>query len=86
MEKKLFVGNLSYNVSSDQLKDEFSKAGTVESANVISDRQTQRSKGFGFVEMATEDEAKAAMEMFEGQEIDGRPMKVSEARPMKPRD
>lgn len=86
MEKKLFVGNLSYNVSSDQLKDEFSKAGTVESSNVIVDRQSGRSKGFGFVEMATEDEAKAAIDMFDGKEMDGRPIKVSEARPMKPRN
>lgn len=86
MEKKLFVGNLSYHVSSDQLKEEFSKAGTVESANVISDRMTQRSKGFGFVEMATEEEAQAAIDMFDGKELDGRAIKVSEARPMKPRD
>jgi RNA recognition motif-containing protein len=86
MEKKMFVGNLSYNVTSDQLKEAFSEVGTVESANVIMDRQTQRSKGFGFVEMATEEEAKAALETMEGREIDGRPLKVSEARPMKPRD
>lgn len=82
----MFVGNLSYNVTSDQLKEVFSEVGTVESANVIMDRQTQRSKGFGFVEMTTEEEAKTALETMDGKEIDGRPMKVSEARPMKPRD
>lgn len=86
MEKKLFVGNLSYSVTSDSLQEAFAKAGTVQSANVIVDRQSGRSKGFGFVEMASEDEAKAAIDMFDGQDLDGRPIKVSEARPMKPRE
>jgi len=82
MAKKLYVGNLSYNVNDEQLAEFFSQAGTVESAQVIVDRQTNRSKGFGFVEMATDDEAKAAIEKFDGQELDGRPLKVNEARPM----
>lgn len=82
MEKKLYVGNLSYNVTDDQLKAHFEQAGTVESANVIVDRQTNRSKGFGFVEMASEDEAKAAIDTLDGKEMDGRPLRVSEARPM----
>lgn len=82
MEKKLYVGNLSYNVTDDQLKSQFEQAGSVESANVIIDRQTNRSKGFGFVQMATEEDAKAAIDMFDGKEMDGRPLRVSEARPM----
>jgi len=82
MEKKLYVGNLSYSVTNDQLKSHFEQAGTVESANVIVDRQSNRSKGFGFVEMASEDEAKAAIEQLDGKEMDGRPLRVSEARPM----
>lgn len=82
MEKKLYVGNLSYDVTSDKLKEVFSQAGNVTSASVIVDRQTQRSKGFGFVEMASEEEAQAAIDMFEGKEIEGRAVKVSEARPM----
>ena len=65
MEKKLYVGNLSYNVTDDQLRSHFEQAGSVESANVIVDRQTNRSKGFGFVEMASEDEAKAAIKRLE---------------------
>ncbi len=82
MEKKLYVGNLSYNVTDDQLRSHFEQAGSVESANVIVDRQTNRSKGFGFVEMASEDEAKAAIDTLDGKEMDGRPLRVSEARPM----
>lgn len=82
MEKKLYVGNLSYNVNDDQLKEAFSEAGNVESATVIVDRATQRSKGFGFVEFATPEEAQKAIEMFDGKEIDGRQVKVNEARPM----
>jgi RNA recognition motif-containing protein len=82
MAKKLYVGSLSYSVTDDQLKETFSAAGTVESASVIVDRQTNRSKGFGFVEMATEEEAKAAIEMFNGKEVGGRAVVVNEARPM----
>ncbi len=81
--KKLFVGSLSWNVTDKALEEAFSQAGQVESANVIIDRMTQRSKGFGFVEMSTEEEAKAAIEMWDGKELDGRKMVVNEARPMK---
>jgi len=82
MSKKLFVGNLSWDVTDDKLKDFFKDAGTVESANVISDKNTGRSRGFGFVEMSNEDEAKKAIEMFNGKELDGRKITVNEARPM----
>lgn len=85
MNKKLYVGNLSYDTTEDSLKDAFGKAGTVESANVIADKMSGRSKGFGFVEMATEDEAKKAIEMLNGKEVDGRELVVNEARPMKER-
>lgn len=85
MAKKLYVGSLSYNVTDDQLKEVFSQAGTVESAQVIIDRNTNRSKGFGFVEMATDEEAQAAIEMLNGKEIDGRQVVVNEARPMEDR-
>ncbi|MDD5606170.1 MAG: RNA-binding protein [Patescibacteria group bacterium] len=85
MEKKLYVGNLSYDTTTDSLKEAFSQAGTVEDAIVISDKMSGRSKGFGFVTMATEDEAKAAIEMFDGKELDGREIRVNEARPMEPR-
>lgn len=82
MAKKLYVGSLSYGVSDDQLRDHFSQAGTVESAAVIKDRDSGRSKGFGFVEMSTDAEATKAIEMFNGQELDGRAMVVNEARPL----
>ena len=85
MSKKLYVGSLSYNTTEDGLRDFFSKAGGVESASIITDRMSGRSKGFGFVEMSTEDEAKKAIEMFDGQELDGRNIVVNEARPMKKR-
>ncbi len=85
MAKKLYVGNLSYNTTGDMLKDTFSQAGTVESATVISDKFSGRSKGFGFVEMSSDDEATKAIEMFNGKEIDGRTVTVNEARPMEPR-
>ncbi len=81
--KKLFVGSLSWNVNDKALEEAFSQAGKVETANVIIDRMTQRSKGFGFVEMSTEEEAKAAIEMWDGKELDGRKLVVNEARPMK---
>jgi len=86
MEKKLYVGNLSYSTDQDTLKNLFSKAGTVESAVVISDRTSGRSKGFGFVEMSSDAEAKKAIEMFNGKELDGRDIVVDEARPMKKRN
>ncbi|MFA5134889.1 MAG: RNA-binding protein [Patescibacteria group bacterium] len=82
MAKKLYVGNLSYGVNDDSLKEFFSQAGTVESASVIIDRISGRSRGFGFVEMASDDEAKAAVDSLNGQELDGRAIVVNEARPM----
>ena len=85
MAKKLYVGNLPYSATSDSLKDMFSEAGAVDSATVITDRMSGRSKGFGFVEMSSEDEAQKAIEMFNGKEIDGRALTVNEARPMEPR-
>ena len=85
MEKKLYVGGLSYNTTEDGLKDLFSQAGKVESATIIMDKISGRSKGFGFVEMSSEEEAKKAIDMFNGKEFDGRNIKVDEARPMKRR-
>ncbi len=85
MAKKLYVGSLSYSTTDDTLKDAFSKAGTVESATVIMDKMSGRSKGFGFVEMATDEEAQKAMEMWNGKELDGRSLVVNEARPMETR-
>ena len=85
MEKKLYVGGLSYDTKEDTLKDLFSKAGTVDSATIIMDKFSGKSKGFGFVEMSSEEEAKKAIEMFDGKELDGREIKVNEARPMKKR-
>lgn len=85
MAKKLFVGGLSYNTTEDTLRDTFSQAGTVESATVITDRMSGRSKGFGFVEMSSDEEAQKAMEMFNGKELDGRTVTVNEARPMEAR-
>lgn len=82
MAKKLYVGNLSYRVTDDMLKDHFAQAGTVTSASVITDRMSGRSRGFGFVEMASDDEAAKAIEMFNGQDLDGRALTVNEARPM----
>lgn len=81
MGKKLYVGNLPYEATNSSLQELFSKAGTVESANVIMDNFSGRSKGFGFVEMATEDEAKKAIEMFNSYELSGRQIVVNEARP-----
>ncbi len=85
MAKKLYVGNLSYSINNDSLKDMFSAAGTVESATIIMDKMTGRSKGFGFVEMSTDEEAQKAIEMFDGKEMEGRALTVNEARPMEPR-
>jgi RNA recognition motif-containing protein len=81
MNKNLFVGNLSYDVTADQLRDFFATAGTVLEAKVIYDRYTNRSRGFGFVEMATEAEAQEAIEKLNGQELVGRQIRVDEARP-----
>lgn len=81
MAKKLFVGNLSYAVTSDQLKEMFVGFGTVDSATVITDRDSGRSKGFGFVEMSNDEEADAAIKQLDGAEQDGRKLTVNEARP-----
>jgi len=86
MAAKLYVGGLPYSVTDDQLKQSFSQAGTVVSASVIMDKFTNRSKGFGFVEMSSDEEAKAAIAMFDGKDYEGRILKVNEARPMEPRD
>ena len=83
MSNKLYVGSLSYDTTEDGLKELFAEAGKVESATVITDKFSGRSKGFGFVEMATEEEAKKAVEMFNGKELDGRTIIVDEAKPMK---
>jgi RNA recognition motif-containing protein len=83
--KKLYVGNLSYNVSSSDLEQMFSQFGSVQSAQVIQDRDTGRSKGFGFVEMGNDQEAQAAIRGLHEQEHDGRPLTVNEARPREER-
>ena len=85
MGKKLYVGNLSYDVSSSDLEKLLGEYGTVQSAEVISDRETGRSKGFGFVEMSSDDEAQAAIAALNGQQHDGRALTVNEARPREPR-
>lgn len=82
MAKKLYIGGLSYNTTDDGLRQAFSQAGTVVSATVIMDRMSGRSRGFGFVEMSTDEEAQAAIRMFDGKDLDGRTIKVNEARPM----
>ena len=79
--RKLFVGGLPYSVSDNQLEELFSNHGTVESARVITDRMTGRSRGFGFVEMSSEEEAQEAMEKLNGTEYEGRNLTVNEARP-----
>ncbi len=85
MAKKLYVGGLSYDTAEAALRELFSQAGTVESAAVIMDRMSGRSKGFGFVEMSSDGEAQKAIEMFNGKELDGRTITVNEARPQEPR-
>lgn len=82
MATKLYIGGLSYSTTEDGLRAAFAQAGSVTSASIITDRETSRSRGFGFVEMASDAEAQAAMEMWDGQELDGRRLKVNEARPM----
>lgn len=83
---KLYVGNLDYKVTGDQLTELFSQAGKVVSAVVITDRYSGRSKGFGFVEMSSDEEAKKAIETFNGKEFEGRNLVVNEARPREPRE
>lgn len=85
MGKKLYVGNLSYNISSSELEELFSAYGKVESAQVITDRESGRSKGFGFVEMSSDAEAQAAIQALNGQDHSGRPLTVNEARPREDR-
>jgi RNA recognition motif-containing protein len=86
MGKKLYVGNLPYSVTDDRLREIFSTVGNVESAKVIIDRDSGRSKGFGFVEMMSDEEAQAAIAQINGMQEDGRAMNVSEARPQAPRE
>jgi RNA recognition motif-containing protein len=81
MQKKLFVGGLSYNTEADEIRDLFSKAGEVISANVIKDKFTNQSRGFGFVEMATEAQATEAITLFNGKEFGGRNLVVNESKP-----
>ncbi len=86
MAAKLFIGSLSWDTTDNSLREFFAAAGTVVSAQVIMDKYTGRSRGFGFVEMSTDEEAKKAIEMFNGQTLDGRAIVVNEAKPMAPRD
>ncbi len=86
MSNKLYVGNLSFSATNDSLQKAFAQCGTVQSAKVITDRDTGRSKGFGFVEMSSSDEGKNAISKLNGMELDGRAMSVSEAKPMVARD
>ncbi len=86
MGKKLYVGNLPFSATDQVLFDTFSQCGTVDSAKIITDRETGRSKGFGFVEMATDAEAQEAITKFNGANYEGRPITVNEARPMVPRE
>ena len=85
MGQKLYVGNLSYNTTSSDLEQLFAQHGTVQSAEVISDRDTGRSKGFGFVEMGSDEEAQAAITALNGQQHDGRALTVNEAKPREDR-
>ncbi len=86
MGKKLYVGNLSYDVDNAALEQMFVEHGTVDSAQVISDRMTGRSKGFGFVEMSSDDEAQSAITALDGKDCGGRAIKVNEAKPQVKRD
>ena len=81
MSMKLYVGNLAFSTSSQDLQELFAQAGTVESASVVEDRDTGRSRGFGFVEMSSKEEATAAIDQFNGKELGGRALKVNEAKP-----
>ena len=85
MSAKLFVGNLDYTVTSEELKNMFSEFGNVVDAVVITDRETRRSRGFGFVEFGSEDEAKKAVEAMNGKDINGRKINVNEAKPQENR-
>lgn len=85
MSMKLYVGNLAFKTSGEDLRELFSQVGTVESASVVEDRETGRSRGFGFVEMASSEEGRKAIEQFNGKEINGRNLTVNEARPREDR-
>lgn len=85
MAKKLYVGNLPYRTDDAALAEHFGQAGAVASATVITERDTGRSKGFGFVEFDSDEDAQKAIDMFDGQEMDGRPLRVNEARPKEER-
>ena len=85
MSMKLYVGNLSFQTTSEDLQELFAQAGTVESATVVEDRETGRSRGFGFVEMASKQEGEAAIQQFNGKEVGGRALTVNEARPREDR-
>ena len=85
MSMKLYVGNLSFNTTDQDLSAIFGEVGTVQSTNIIQDRETGRSRGFGFVEMASKEEGQKAIELLQGKEIDGRELKVNEAKPQENR-
>ena len=85
MAKKLYVGGLSYSTTEDTLKEAFAQAGAVESAAIITDKMSGRSRGFGFVEMTNDEDAAKAIEMWNGKEFEGRTLTVNEARPMEQR-
>lgn len=86
MGNRLYVGNLNYDTQDFDLRNHFSQHGEVVSATIVTDRDTGRSRGFGFVEMGTEDEARAAISALDGVELDGRQLKVNEAKPRPTRD
>lgn len=86
MGNRLYVGNLNFKTTDESLRSLFSEAGSVDSVKVIMDRETGRSKGFAFVEMSDDTAAQAAVQKFNGFSLDGRPLKVSEARPQEPRE
>ena len=85
MPKKLFIGGLPYRTTNDELRDIFAQAGEVVSASIVTERETGRSRGFGFVEMANDEAMNAAIAMWNGKEFGGRVLSVSEARPKEPR-
>ena len=85
MSTKLYVGNLAFQTTSQELEQLFGQAGTVQAASVVEDRDTGRSRGFAFVEMSSQEEANSAIEQFNGKEVGGRALKVNEAKPREPR-
>lgn len=85
MSTKLYVGNLSFNTSTQDLESLFGESGTVQSASIVEDRETGRSRGFGFVEMSSKEEAQKAISSLDGKELDGRNLKVNEAKPREDR-